>query len=112
MRPGNLTEPISVRYSTEEFDPESGTNVKVWHTRFDLWADVEFMSGDIRAIDTAEWAQRDYRMTVRRVDGIKESDTVVWREKAHAIRAIGDEGPRSPHMVIEVQFGTGDAGAT
>ena len=111
MRPGTLTEPIVVRYSTEEFDPGSGTNVKVWHTRAELWADVEFMRGDIRSIDTAEWPQRDYRMTVRRIEGIEESDTVVWREKAHAIRSIGDEGPRTPHIVLEVQFGTGDSDA-
>jgi head-tail adaptor len=112
MRPGELNQRVSVRYVESSYDPTSGDVTHTVKTRGDVWADVQYKSGEVASIGDSMLTQevRDYLVTVRRpVFDIKESDTIVWRGLALGIKAIADEGPRARMLKLEVSSASGDA---
>jgi len=102
-----MTERLLVRRQTNEgteFDPDI-----VWITVDEVWAAVEFLDGDYRAVaGTANFPSRNYRITVRENQAIKITDTLVWNGFAMAIRSMSIESNRQRYLVMEADTSGGN----
>ena len=111
-QPGALTERVTFHYSESTFDPGTGQTTETWFTRADVRADVEFKSGQERAlIGSINVPFRDYDIVIRFRDDIKETDTIVWDGEPLAIRSIAKMSNRQRYLLIEAELGAGDYGA-
>lgn len=107
QRAGFLDERISISRKTPS-DDGMGGETDSWAELMSVWANAMPLSGRERDMANQTESPRNYRFTLRAstlARSIKADDRLIWREKIMNIRFIGDDGPKSLYMTIDVEDG-------
>lgn len=102
MRPGNLSERVTIEQQTTVSDGAGGRS-RAWSALATVWADVRPKAGRERAQAAGLEAPATYEFTLRRRADLTESMRLVWRGVAFNIRFIALPPGAAQYMTLDAE---------
>lgn len=100
--PGRLRERVTIQRATETRN-SIGETVQTWGTYVERYASVEGLSSREVLQSGQQQTEMTHRVRMRYVDGLKQTDRILWRGRVLEITSLLEHGNRSEHELLCVE---------